>query len=101
MGRLIDADKLEKALIAEKNINYSKEWYSVANGLGIAITLVKDTPTEDVLPKAGCGKWEIEKGTWGLIVRCSNCGARFDEPMIPFAYCPNCGAEMGENNEDV
>lgn len=27
-------------------------------------------------------------------IECSVCGATFDEQIIPFDYCPNCGAEM-------
>lgn len=29
-------------------------------------------------------------------VECSECGAVFDQQMIPFKFCPNCGADMRE-----
>ncbi len=57
------------------------------------------------LPSAECnrGEWVVlydedspQDGIW----KCSNCGyIRFVDDITPTNYCPNCGADMRDNND--
>lgn len=42
-------------------------------------------------PERKKGKW-LPYLTEGLIVKCSVCGSRYDQP---WRYCPNCGSYNG------
>lgn len=42
---------------------------------------------------AKCGEWEKAATEYGVVMRCSVC--HFQYPDSEFKYCPNCGAEMG------
>ena len=114
MPRYIDADNAIKDIreLAEKH--HSNGEYQFANGVLKAITRITSQPTADV-KEVVRGKWVHPKNEsdplWHL---CSNCGKgqnqKFDVAKryqnewageIWFSpFCPNCGADMRELEEN-
>lgn len=72
---------------------YSGFEVSYDHGIGRAITVVKDMPTEHVRPW-NHGEWEDNHTT------CSYCGWQMidditqSRTMLGFNFCPNCGTDM-------
>lgn len=95
--RLIDADalmnELMKARWAYQMLDDTWAADKAMRGLRAAEQRVKDAPTIGAVP-ARHGKW-IDKsggieGAWNY---CSVCGER---AIDLYDYCPNCGAQMDE-----
>lgn len=91
MAKLIDADAL-----IENIVETAKDLRTLSTKtIGEAI---HKTPTVDAVPVRH-GKW-IHKwsgcGSVWLEQRCSECGVTFEEEPIDYNYCPNCGADMRE-----
>lgn len=72
------------------------------------VNCVKNMPTADV-QEVKHGKWEPSVKRFGQVgvtpvALCSVCGVAFGgsvgECAYDFAYCPNCGAKMGEGREN-
>ena len=60
-------------------------------GIYYAIEEIKNVPSAQ--PH---GKWILET----YQIRCSNCNKLFSDNLFPSNYCPNCGARMdGESDE--
>ena len=81
--RLIDAD----ALMDEANSDGAYGYVDAKQ--------ISEAPTVDAIPVVH-GKWidVREKRLFGdHYFLCSNCKSR-NGSMIPFNYCPNCGAKM-------
>ena len=57
-------------------------------------SIIRDLPS--VQPERKTGRWE-EYLKEGLRWKCSECGSRFD---LSFDYCPHCGAEMAEGDDN-
>ena len=102
MARLIDADKLMKAIKTDKIA-----WrFGVPNTLGLLFDhlriIIKEQPTVDAVEVVH-GRWELHGNDddCGCSYFCSNCHKSYDEDYfyargqyIPYHYCPNCGARM-------
>ena len=96
MARYIDIEPIE---IAAKE----RGFYSVS------LPLINEQPTADVVERKR-GKWTEKKviedrnaiEEWQS-ANCSVCGKYHTTPYMyyfdDFAYCPNCGARMGERRE--
>ncbi len=70
-----------------------KEGWWIADNL---LRLMKDTPTAE--PKRG--EWISKDPYWHTAI-CSNCNKvtmfeEWDEKVIEYDFCPNCGASMTE-----
>lgn len=71
--------------------------------LNALMDLIEDIPAADVR-EVKRGKWIIETSRTYFEVRCSECGIKSyvhieDEDTISYAnFCPNCGADMREEN---
>ncbi|MFA6930310.1 MAG: hypothetical protein WCT05_08285, partial [Lentisphaeria bacterium] len=67
-------------------------------GISTAISEVENQPTVETIPVMH-GKWifNVKKG-YGTM-KCSECGTAFAQQMIPFKFCPNCGAKMDGETE--
>ena len=103
--RTIDADALRDKL---QNLAY-EDWNqgvitSWANAYNECADIVDDMPT--VEPPRMSGTWigtEFDGYADGNPVyyewKCSACGCVVEDEEPTWNYCPNCGAEMGEQNE--
>ena len=106
-GRLIDADALlsqYKGNIWTAQTDYADGFRDVAKDIADAPTIIEaeeDFPSADVKPVVR-GKWEV-CGMFDDFGRCSNCYCMFpiDTAMTEFHFCPNCGADMRGDAEDV
>ena len=101
--RLIDADKLIKAL--KDYVEFTKEWclkndftkgYCV--GMRKARSFVYNQPTVEVVKY---GHWEESPCLYDCFWICSCCRFPSQASAAPklYKYCPNCGARMGVQNE--
>lgn len=92
--RLIDAD----ALIRELNNSHYPGAPYVDAGISIAIGKVCDAPTIDHVRK---GKWIKGTGENGVSTSlfCSRCNYE-NRLWYEWNYCPNCGAKMGEGEQN-
>lgn len=90
--RLIDGDKLYSTLYEirmDEVAKYGRIDTEHCCSLSTALYEIYNAPTIDPVKH---GKWIISDGC----VCCSECG----EPNMEWNYCPNCGAKMeGEENE--
>lgn len=88
MPRYIDADALKNKLISSGAVGEFGQY------------LIDIQPAADVAPVV-YAEW-LENSF--VSTACSNCGEKFDiydNEIIRFRYCPNCGAKMdGEENVD-
>ena len=102
--RLIDADALAKAFREASETDDSKNnrtWWSEA--LISAAEEVDDAPTVDAVERKR-GKWMLSSDDAEGV--CTVCQYKiYGRPyqghylIVPYNYCPNCGADMrGENN---
>ena len=116
MPRLIDADALadELAVLIERNTELIDEWFA-----NLIEDAVDDAPTIDKpiwnIGLINNGKLEqvyemaiVRHGHWVgkpiagySTVRCSVCGEAFLENNGKWKYCPNCGAKMGEVEDEI
>jgi rubrerythrin len=88
--RPIDANALLKKLEPYKGWQFHE-------AIDAAIEAVKQAPTLD-LTFTGYGKWKAVKGYQNRR-ECSECG--FTGFMgKPFPYCPQCGAQMEDENAE-
>ena len=102
--RLIDADKLKNKLQARHdngNEDFDKG-YNV--GLGTAIDLIDNAPTECEAYRSFCvakqrphGKWVLCEDTY--FSKCSICGDIWLNEECG-NYCSNCGADMREDSDE-
>ena len=81
--RPIDAEELWKKFESEP-------WYDNADRDEIALQMVLDAPTMDVVEVVH-GRW-IDAREYCGDYMCSNCDALYGTNK--FNYCPNCGAKM-------
>lgn len=57
--------------------------------------------------KHDCGSCGVQQSKWEVrfiddyIFKCANCGYVTDLTALGFTYCPNCGAKMDLEAEDV
>ena len=98
MARYIDADVLIKDI---KDLSNCPNGYSGTYDKACIIGLVEDVPTADVRENVK-GKWindgyDFPHGNdW---IHCSVCGKRgINVPADLTNFCPNCGADMREEN---
>lgn len=103
MARYIDAEKIKRLLLRKKFTGKYIDGHEMSFNDGIAesIFAIDKIPAADVAPVVH-GKWK-ENSFVGAT--CSNCKEAFDiydNEIIRFRYCPNCGAKMdrkdGDNN---
>ena len=93
--RLIDADALKEVFSDLLTEGYVATYGAVESRIALA-------PTIDAEPVKH-GRWKHERlpstsGGSYAVVRCSVCGNQY--PMYETDYCPNCGARMdGDDNE--
>ena len=92
--RLIDADALLNILERERKEHEEYGLSQRADGITDAIMDVIDAPT--IEPKRMRGKW-IKLFAWRYI--CSKCGDWWTDGK--FHYCPNCGADMREGQDEL
>lgn len=100
--RLIDAEVLLTHMFEEEECHGLGEAYAYRQGWNDAIlTIVEDEPT--VEPPRMHGVWTKEEftntqGTSYGAYKCSLCGAFYQDIGYEWYFCPNCGAEMGEQD---
>lgn len=97
--RYIDADKLTFSRV---RIIHSDGtiggWHAV-----VMSSVIKDAPAADVV-EVRHGEWEQQLRPYDDEIMCSVCGANFniiDNCTEKFDYCPNCGAKMDGEREDI
>ena len=61
--------------------------------LGAVITLLLDTPKEELPSAEKTGEWVED----GAIEKCKDCGEQKSFPH--WRFCPNCGARMAGDTE--
>lgn len=100
--RPIDADKLLaryklRCVDCEQTQNYCKYLCDLAD----VISDLEDAPTIEERKK---GKWIPFLEEYHDMFKCSNCGnitrVPFKCSSPPYSYCPNCGADMREGQND-
>lgn len=101
--RLIDADKMipngleNKTLIVQSRELMKTQEIQIDLLFNDVIDFINSQPTVDA-KKISHGKW-IE----GINYKCSICGAEVVDNSylcgITFNYCPNCGADMREEQD--
>lgn len=94
--RLIDADALKKAILAEP-------WKNQNNAVRLTVDyiniIIDEQPTVDAVPVVR-GRWihkEIEDDDWGGSWHkwsCSNCTYAVGHNPSGLNYCAKCGAKM-------
>ena len=102
MGRLIDADESINRIVKIRPTNPKQSDYShgVDVGLAMAMVAIEEQPTIDPVRK---GKWMTSyldhemMGVRPKLLYCSECCHCI---AYPTNYCPNCGAKMGEGEQD-
>ena len=91
--------------LCDRVCQYSKaqrKYMCGACPLGDAFTVIEDDiPAADVRPVVR-GKWTMNSDFPDRLI-CSECGAQFDVwhwEAKQMHYCPNCGADMRETNDE-
>lgn len=89
---LIDRAKLVATIVNTPTENQHTDVLSALAFRQIEIlNIIENAPT--VRPEVRRGKW-IQHGD--ATIECSECGSMFEQQMIPFDYCPDCGCDMWE-----
>lgn len=96
--RLIDADELKKFPIRLDHYDTEHGNKHFVYGIEAVMEYVEELPTIDPVKH---GRWvSVQKDDDSVLIwkdRCSVCGVR---GHIAYDYCPNCGARMdGDENE--
>ena len=86
MPKYIDADKLIKKLIAEKE-HYMERGHG-DGGINMIIASIENAPPAEVAPVVH-GQWKVDRDSYYLY--CTEC---LCTPTRLSNYCPNCGAKM-------
>ena len=95
MGTLINRCEVKQRLLKHTNFQAGDSLCDYSITLDELYSLLDSTPTVEQ-PQ---GEWELIQGS-SVVHSCSCCNARIIA-MIPYNYCPNCGAKMrGEENEN-
>lgn len=108
MSDLIDREELYHDMTMKRLELHEKglSWNEFCRGFGFAMEFVKNAPSAE--PERKTGKWIGEWDTYDWdgepivdIWRCSVCDKVFCEweEKPDWKYCPNCGAEMRDDNE--
>lgn len=99
MADLIDREGMLKFLIKQNGCHGWKESHYSAEWVYSWLESQDEVEAEPVKH----GRWVRPEGFYWR-PECSECGyygSVLDEPIIPFNYCPNCGAKMdGEDNAE-
>lgn len=99
--RLIDANNLIEEIREERcyNCRNFKDMKCDYCGTADYIYMIEDMPAADVAPVQHA-KWEIVVGSNGKeYMVCTGCRKQQDLTGV-FSYCPNCGAQMDEKEND-
>ena len=96
--RLIDANNLIEEIREERcyNCRNFKDMECDYCGTADTIYMIEDMPAADVAPVVH-GRW-IRYPDCG-VTKCSNCGWSIEE-CWDSDYCPHCGAQMDEKEND-
>ncbi len=108
MGDLISRQDAIAALFEAGLINYQATGDS--NGMIHAVNVIKGLPSSQPVilqPEHKTGRWEITEA-YPHNVYCSECHKKFaqthwtvwEDGSLPRNYCPNCGADMEEQEEE-
>lgn len=104
--RLIDADKLKKALEITITKSDDTKFYSdyidgIKEGIEAAITIVKLAPTVEERKEGHWIKNDYQAFDYDTVFKCSICGKDIFVPNLKAAkvyeydkYCYNCGSKM-------
>lgn len=97
MGRLIDIDRLCNDLVKRWSIADKKKEDLIRAVMADVVTpIVVSQPTVDAVPVRH-GKWvDDSNGIEGAWNYCSVCG---EQAIDLYDYCPNCGADMREDDD--
>lgn len=96
--RLVDADAFDKRIRAAVGMTEEELTDDFKDGIATILEMLKSEPT--IEPERKKGKW-IDNHT-----TCSECGWQMvddvtESPnMVGFNFCPNCGADMREGEQD-
>lgn len=93
MARYIDVDMLIEQMKKESNLMFNNYF----NGFVKAIKMVNDSPTADVQSVIH-GKWKYWSSNRDSGWECSNCKM---DSSYKGSYCPNCGAKMGGDINEI
>ena len=71
-------------------------WY---DGMSCALRCIYQLPSAQTERKEGkwLHKWSGDGSVW-LEQNCSECGVTFEEEPNNYNFCPNCGADMREDD---
>jgi len=94
-------DAINKKARAEFTLR--DDYLQLIRNFQMALDVIENIPAADVKPvKRGGWNWITLRDDFPQDVgeyRCSCCG--MERPIIhPLNYCPNCGADMREENDD-
>ena len=100
MNRYVDAAAVRAAIVkareaALEHKPYGWEWEN--NGYNGAILAAGRVPAADVRPVKR-GEWIEKPFLLGTSRFCSLCGENYGMPHGIYNFCPNCGADMTEEN---
>lgn len=100
MSRYIDADIVIKKI--ESRLGYFNQYYP-DHTENIGELEICEEFVNDALSAEDYGEWLIHKAYQGGIeeewFQCSKCGWE-NALLIPRNFCPNCGANMNESEEE-
>lgn len=101
--RLIDADKLKRRVqsVATEAWKLKLE-AKVETTLNQFLDYVEQSPTIDAVEVVH-GKWRRKMVDSGFNIDwvCSKCGYRVMTDFVSYSYCPNCGAKMKGEDDDI
>ncbi len=85
-----DIDLISRRALKHAILEHEKNFFSV--GFEDVIALINDAPRCETRPQ---GKWKLIQGS-SVVFGCSCCNVRI-VAMIPYDFCPNCGAKMKQD----
>ena len=105
MAEYKNTDEIVKNMTKKFDKNYGDTTIKgIRDVFNMCVNCVNQTPTADVV-EVKRGKWEKIKKLFVAVNpyrhTCGLCGkSYFDHNKFNYPYCPNCGADMrGENND--